>query len=156
MWHNVKQSPTLWKLNSCCVHTTRLKRMHVLIHHMAVYPTTNICQINQSWKQYDRSEICSDDSGVVEDSGVLECDSVTASSNRVQSKNTAWPSRSMFCAPLKHQELLTHQQYHIPEDLNPHITDTHLAPCVVQNYWHTCQTQQLWKQGFIYMIYITY
>jgi len=53
---------------------------------MAGYPITNICQINHSWKQHD-----SKDSDVAQDSGLLECDSVTGSNNSAQSEYTAGP-----------------------------------------------------------------
>ena len=53
---------------------------------MAECPITNICQINQTWKEHD-----SKGSDVAQDSGLLECDSVTGSNNSVQSEYTAGP-----------------------------------------------------------------
>jgi len=81
---------------------------------MAGYPITNICQINQSWKQHD-----SKDSDVAQDSGLLECGSVTGSNNSVQFERTAGPL--MKNTQNSHGTPLTTNvptKCHIPEHVN--------------------------------------
>jgi len=106
---------------------------------MAEYPITNICQINQSWKQHD-----SKDSDVAQDSGLLERDSVTGSNNSAQSEYTAGPlmKNAQYCCETTVTTNPPTVSHHRTRESS--VQHLHLVPCITQNCWHTCQATWLY------------